>query len=151
MLKFLKRLLQQPQPEQPHREPPSAMRYQDEFRRLTDEMWNRHHLEGTPYDDLLYSMASIEHEMNDVGGGNWNSGDYDECLETVVKILSSAPQFTPEQVVQVRRCADEIAACGRELLEQGSSGRGLTEEIDYLVARTVEWCQAHPRDTENDD
>jgi len=147
MFSFLKRLFSQPEPKRSRVRTTSPTSFKTEFRRLAEEMWKCQHLESTPYDDLLYSMASIEHEMNHNGGGNWNDGDYGECLETVTEILSTSHEFTSEEVTEVKRRADVIAACGRELSEQGSSSAGLSAEIDYLVARTVEWCRAHPRDS----
>jgi hypothetical protein len=89
-------------------------------------------------------MAAVENEMNRNGGANWNSGNYAEYLDIIGETLLVEGQFTPEQVAKAEWSIDEIAECGRELEEHGESSRPIGEPIDYLVARVVDWCHAHP-------
>ena len=114
-----------------------------EFERRTRALYDKFAVEDTPYDELLDAMAAVEHEMNHVGGCNWNAGNYDQYLEIIRGNLTSDPQFSPAQTQCIGRALDEIAACGDELEKDGQSGRSLDEPIDYLIARVVDWCRAH--------
>ena len=80
---------------------------------------------------------------------NWAESDYTEFLDALRDHLTTETRFTPEQLAKIRWSLDEIIACGRELEEQGKSGRSATEAVDYLILRVVDWCKMHPR--ENDD
>jgi hypothetical protein len=118
--------------------------YQTEFRRLTQALYDKFAVEDTPYDLLLDAMAAVENEMNRNGGANWNEGNYAEYLDIIRDTLLSERQFAPDQMAKIRSSIQEIAECGRELQEDGESSRPIKEPIDYLVARVVDWCRAHP-------
>ena len=150
MFKFFKLLIKKPEPERAKFVLPPPTSYQTAFRRLAEDLWSRHSRDDSEYDNLLYSMASIEHEINHNGGGNWNCGDYEDYLDTVKVILSADLHFTSVQITEIQRCVDEIAGCGRELRVNGVSSRNLCKEIDCLVAHTVDWCRNHPRRDIND-
>ena len=121
-----------------------------EFERRRRELYDKFAVEDTPYDELLDAMAAVEHEMNHVGGGNWNAGDYDDYLEVIRRHLTADSQFSPAQLKSITWALDEIAACGDELERDGQSSRGVEEPIDYLIARVVDWCRTHEPEPRND-
>lgn len=132
------------------KKPSSAAEYQTEFRRLTNDLWNQFAIEDTPFDELLEAMVSVENELNRNGGCNWDAKDYVEYADTIWRLLSTANQFTPGQLAEIRHSLDEIIACGRELEDRGESRRNVTPAIDCLVARVVDWCRAHPKQTNDE-
>ena len=123
--------------------PLSTEEYNAEFRRLTDILFHKFAIEETTYDLMLESMNAIENEMNRNGGANWDSS-YDEHLDHLREHLATHSQFNAAQVQQINWSLDEIAVCGREIKEQGESWRHIEPAIDYLIARVVDWCKAHP-------
>jgi hypothetical protein len=118
--------------------------YDAEFRRLVSVLFDKFAIGATPRDLLLESMNAVENEMNRNGGGNWNTGGYDEHLNCIREQLTADSQFTAIQVQQINWSVSEIAACGRELEERGASSRPIQREINYLVARVVDCCETHP-------
>lgn len=119
--------------------------YSREFHRLAHEIENQFAIGDTPYEQLVSSMGVIEKEMNHNGGCNWQEKDYIGYLHAIRHQLTSEQSFTSDQLAKIRWSLDEISACGRELEQQGESGRNATEAVDYLVARVVDWCRIHPR------
>jgi len=113
--------------------------YCQEFTKLSKHLWNKHHIDYDTHDTLLYSMDSIHHELEEMGGYNWNHGDYPECLENVRQILLAHSGFTDDQLEEIRRCTAALGKKNRHL-------RCL--EIDYLLARTVDWCHANQKNDE---
>jgi hypothetical protein len=124
--------------------------YQQEFKHLQRELGEQFSIGNSPYEELLYAMGVIDHEMNSNGGCNWVESNFIEYLDTLREYLSNEPGFSPEQLAKVRWSLDEITACGRELEAKGESGRNATEAVDYLILRAVDWCRMHPR-KKNDD
>jgi hypothetical protein len=137
MFGFFERRPKQPKPD-------CVKDYQAEFRRLTQALYDKFAVEDTPHDLLLDAMAAVENEMNRNGGANWNEGNYAEYLDIIGETLRAKSEFTAEQLAKIEWSIDEIAKCGRELEEHGESSRPIGEPIDYLVARVVDWCHAHP-------
>src|SRR6516162_3937901 len=86
--------------------------YRAEFLRLKEGLYDKFAVEHTEYDVLLDAMASVDHEMNHNGGGNWNSGDYYQYLDAIADILLSGDQVPPEELTKIRSSLDEIAECG---------------------------------------
>jgi len=123
--------------------PPAIPLYRTEFERRKDALYEKFAVEDTPYDQLLDAMSAVDHEMNHVGGGNWNDGGYDEYLAIIRCHLTSDPQFSPEQLRRIGNSLADIAACGEELARDGQSSASLEEQIDYLIARVVDWCRTH--------
>jgi hypothetical protein len=123
--------------------------YSREFLRLIREVENQFAIGNTPYEQLVSSMGVVEKEMNYNGGVNWKERNYIEYVDAIREHLMAEPTFTPEQIEKIRWSIDEIIECGRELEEVGESSRNATEAVDYLVARTVDWCQIHPREIED--
>ena len=113
--------------------------YMQEFQKLAKQVWDAHHVDYDEHDTLLYSMDSIHHELVEVGGFNWNDGDYSECLQNVKEILLAYAGFSDEQVTEIRRCVAALRKRDRILRHS---------EIDYLVSRTVDWCYANPKPSE---
>jgi hypothetical protein len=124
--------------------------YQAEFRRLTQQLYDKFAILDTPYDVLLDAMSAVENEMNRNGGGNWNEGNYGEYLEIIGERLLAENQFTEKQQQMIRWSLNEIAECGRELNEAGESSMSIDEPINYLIARVVDWCRTHPPQEENE-
>jgi hypothetical protein len=123
--------------------------YQSEYRRLLRDLNGQFAIGDSPWEQVVHSMGVIDHELNGNGDVNWAESDYTEFLDTLRDHLTTETRFTPEQLAKIRWSLDEIIACGRELEEQGESGRSATEAVDYLILRVVDWCKMHPR--ENDD
>src|SRR5262245_30926036 len=121
-----------------------------EFDRRRRELYDKFAVEDTPYDELLDAMAAVEHELNHVGGGNWNEGNYDEYLEIIRRHLTSDPQFSPAQLKSIGCALDEIIACGDELERNGQSSRPVGESVDYLIVRVIDWCRTHVPRTGDD-
>jgi hypothetical protein len=118
--------------------------YLRKFHRLIVEVEEQFAIGHSQYEQFVYAMGVIEKEMNHNGGCNWREKDYIEYLDTIRDVLSAEPTFTADQLGKIRWSLDEIIACGRELEEIGESSRCATEAVDYLVARTVDWCHLHP-------
>jgi hypothetical protein len=123
--------------------------YQAEYRRLLRALGEQFAVGDSPQERVLEAMSRIDHEMNGNGGCNWVESDYVEYLDALREHLTSESQFSSEQLAKIRWSLDEIIACGRELEQQGESGRSATEAVDYLILRVVDWCRLHPR--QNDD
>ncbi len=121
----------------------TPFQYRAEFERRVREFHERFATDYTAYDELLDAMNAIETEMNRNGGANWSQGGYDEFLDTIREHLTADAKFSSEEVEKIEWALEEIAACGRELIEDGESGRAIEEPIDYLIGRTVDWCQRH--------
>lgn len=119
--------------------------YQTEYRRLLRELGEQFAVGDSPHELVLEAMSRIDHEMNGNGGCNWVESDYTEYLDTLREHLTSESSFSSEQLAKIRWSLDEIIACGRELEQQGESGRSATEAVDYLILRVVDWCRIHPR------
>ena len=96
----------------------TAEEYQAEYRRLLRELGNQFAI---------------------------GESDYDEYLDALREHLLAESRFSPEQLAKIQWSLDEIVACGRELEQQGESGRSATEAVDYLILRVVDYCQLHPR------
>ena len=118
--------------------------YDAEFRRLVSVLFDKFAIEDTPHNLLLESMNAVENEMNRNGGMNWSSRDHGEHLNHVREELTADSQFNAIQVQQINWSVNEIAACGKELQEQGESSRPIQLPISYLLARVVDWCETHP-------
>jgi hypothetical protein len=123
--------------------------YQDEYRRLLRQLGKQFAVGDSPRELVLNAMSLIDHEMNHNGGVNWAESDYAEYLDTLREHLTRESRFTPEQLGKILWSLDEIVACGRELEQQGESGRNATEAVDYLILRVVDWWRLNPRS--NDD
>ena len=119
--------------------------YQAEYRRLLRALGEQFAVGDSPHEMVLEAMNRIDHEMNGNGGCNWVESDYTEYLDTLREHLTSESSFSAEQFAKIRWSLDEIIACGRELEQQGESGRSATEAVDYLILRVVDWCRMHPR------
>jgi hypothetical protein len=137
-------------PKPTHTQSGSHDDYQAEFRRLKKQLYDKFAILDTPYDVLLDAMSAVENEMNRNGGGNWNEGNYGEYLEIIADRLLTENQFTDKQKQKVRWSLNEIAECGRELKENAESSRSIDEPINYLIARVVDWCRAHPAQEESE-
>lgn len=124
--------------------------YKAEFRRRVTALSEKFAVEATPYDELLDAMDAVEDEMNRNGGANWIEGNYDKYLEIIEEHLTTASQFSPQQLEKIKWALNEIATCGDELEKDGESGRDLDEPIEYLIARVVDWCRSHEPDERND-
>jgi hypothetical protein len=123
--------------------------YQAEYRRLLRELGDQFAIGESPQEQVLHAMSVIDHEMNGNGGCNWVESDFAEYLETLREHLSRERAFSSEQLSKTRWSLDEIIACGRELEQEGESGRSATEAVDYLILRVVDWCRLHPREKDN--
>ena len=143
MFGFFKR-----QPRQP--KATSDQNYRAEFQSRTRALYDKFAVEDTPYDQLLDAMSAVEDEMNRNGGCNWNTGDYGEFLEVIRQHLTTDTQFSRHQMERISWALDEIAACGKELENDGESGRAIEEPIEYLIARVVDWCRTHEPESRND-
>jgi hypothetical protein len=123
--------------------------YLREFHELIHKVEGQFAIGGTAYEQLVSSMGVIEKEMNHNGGCNWEEQNYIEYLNAIRDHLTAESSFTPEEIARIRWSLEEIIACGRELEEIGESSRNVTEAVDFLVARVVDWCQIHPRLNDN--
>lgn len=123
--------------------------YQTEYRRLLRELGDQFAVGDSSQEQVVYAMSLIDHEMNGNGGCNWVESDYTEYLETLREHLTAESRFTLEQHDKIRWSLNEIIACGRELERQGESHRNATEAVDYLIMRVVDWCQLHPRESDD--
>lgn len=119
----------------------TQFQYRAEFERRVREFFQRWATEYTAYDELIDAMNTIETEMNRNGGANWSQGGYDEFLDTIRDHLTADTKFSSEEIEKIEWALEEIATCGRELVEEGESRRPIEEPIDYLISRTVDWCQ----------
>jgi hypothetical protein len=119
--------------------------YQAEYGRLLRELGSQFAIGDSPQEQVLHAMSMIDHEMNGNGGCNWVESDYAEYLDALREHLTTESRFSSEQLAKIQRSLDEIVTCGRELEEQGESGRGATEAVEYLILRVVDWCRLHPR------
>jgi hypothetical protein len=123
----------------------TAEDYQVEYRCLLRELGEQFAVGDSSQERVLEAMSRIDHEMNGNGGCNWVESDYTEYLDTLREHLTGEGSFSSEQLAKIRWSLDEIITCGRELEEQGESGRSATEAVDYLILRVVDWCRMHPR------
>ncbi len=122
---------------------------QSEYRRLLRELGSQFAVGNSPQEQVLYAMSLIDHEMNGNGGCNWIESDYVEYLDTLREHLTRESKFSSEQLEKIRWSLEEIIKCGRELEQNGESGRAATEAVNYLILRVVDWCKLHPK--ENDE
>jgi len=123
----------------------TAEEYQTEYRRLLRQLGSQFAIGDSPQEQVLHAMSLIDHEMNGNGGCNWVESDYVEYLDALREHLTAERRFSSEQLGKIRWSLDEIIACGRELEQQGESGRSATEAVDYLILRVVDWCRLHLR------
>jgi hypothetical protein len=123
--------------------------YRLEYRRLLRELGDQFAVGDSPQEQILCAMNVVDHEMNDNGGCNWVESDYAEYLDTLREHLAREGLFLSEQLANIRWSLDEIIACGRELEQQGESGRSATEAVGYLILRVVDRCRLHPGESRN--
>jgi hypothetical protein len=119
--------------------------YKTQYRRLLRELGSQFAIGDSPQEQVLHAMSMIDHEMNGNGGCNWVEADYVEYLDALREHLMAESSFSSEQLAKIQWSLDEIVACGRELEEQGESGRSATEAVEYLILRVVDWYRLHPR------
>jgi len=123
--------------------------YQAEYRCLLRQLGDQVAIGDSPHDQVLHAMSVIDHEMNGNGGCNWVESDYVEYLDALRKHLTVENRFSSEQLTKIRWSLDEVVACGRELEQQGESGRAATEAVEYLILRVVDWCRWHPQENDH--
>ena len=129
---------------------PAEEEYRQEFRRLAKAMWELHSIPATSFYNLLEAMASVENELNNNGGGNWDQGEYGEYLSTIESCFSSGRDFSAAQIDKIKSSIKTIKECGKELEEEGQSSVDVSGTLDYLTARTGEWCMKHADQEDSD-
>lgn len=123
--------------------------YQLEYRRLLRKLGDQFAVGDSPQEQVLNAMSVLDHEMNGNGGCNWVESEFVEFLDVLRDHLLAESRFSPEQLAKIQWSLDEIIACGRELEEEGESGRSATEAVDYLILRVVDWCRMHSRTSDD--
>lgn len=123
----------------------TADEYEAEFRRYLHEFGGHFTVDDSPQARVFFAVSYINTEMNPNGGGNWNES-YDKAhLDTLRDYLTAESSFTPVQLEKIRQSLDEVMTCGREIERRDESNRNVTEAIDYLVMRVIDWLRLHPK------
>jgi hypothetical protein len=99
---------------------------------------------------LIVSAASVLDRLwNANGGGGWGESCEEDYVAPLRAHLASDPMFSDEVRAMILRKLDEIVAIGRKNLQidpedEDAGFEGAGSQVDYVVMRTIEWCQRYP-------
>jgi hypothetical protein len=125
--------------------PLTADEYESEFRRYLHEFGGKLTVGDSPQERVFFAVSYINTELGRDGAENWIEIHDKGNLDTLREHLAAESSFTSEQLKKIRQSLDEIEACGREIEQRGESSQNVTEAIDYLVMRVIDWLRLHPK------